>query len=160
MTKRSISRKAFIRIALLGGIGVGAVYIQQRTVSYGLLNFLHWTIRGQLQKVKPPAIVGLSKCSSYSEDLIVYLRNLWNLSEMPDLKGKTILLKPNLLDEIANNNAITNSRIIQAVIALLGEKGVQKITVGDGSAFRRDTSSVVESSGLAEILSSSGIPYS
>jgi uncharacterized protein (DUF362 family) len=159
VTKRSMSRRTFIRLALLGGIGAGAVYLQQQTASYGLLNFLRWTIRGQLQKLKPPAIVGLSKCASYQEDLVTYLGDLWNLSAMPDVKGKTVLLKPNLLDEIDNNYAITNTEVIRSTITLLRESGCNKIAIGDGSAFQRDTGAVVESSGLARVLKSLDVPF-
>jgi uncharacterized protein (DUF362 family) len=159
VTKPTISRRTFIRLALLGGIGAGAAYIQQQTARFGLLNFLRWTLRGQLLKLGPPAIVGLSKCVSYDEDLISYLRDLWNLSAMPDLKGKTVLIKPNLLDEINNNYAITNTEVIRSAVTLFGELGSNKIIVGDGSAFQRDTIEVVERSGLAQILASFGIPF-
>jgi uncharacterized protein (DUF362 family) len=159
MTKRTISRRTFLRLALLGGIGAGAAFIQKQTARFGLLNFLRWSFRGQLQKLKPPAIVGLSKCASYSEDLDQYLHDLWNLSAMPDLKGKTVLLKPNLLDEFNNNFAITNTSIIRSAITLLGELGSKQIVVGDGSAFQRDTGEVVEHSGLAQTLDYFGIQF-
>jgi uncharacterized protein (DUF362 family) len=159
MTRFNISRRAFLRLALLSGIGAGAVYIQHQTAGVGLINILRWSIRGQIQRFKPPAIVGLGKCSSYDDDLVSQLRSLWKISEMPELQGKSILLKPNLLDEIDNNLATTNPFIVSAVIALLDELGARKVTVGDGSAFRRDTYSVVKSCGLAKQLESQGIPF-
>lgn len=159
MTVPKVSRRAFIRLALLGGIGAGIAYIQHQTAGVGLLNFIRWSFRGQLQWLKPPAIVGLGKCPSYDEDLGSYLRELWDLSEMPDLRGKSILVKPNLLDEVDNNIATTHPRIVAAVLDLLGELGVSKIVVGEGSAFRRDTYSVVKSCGLSQILDSHGIPF-
>lgn len=159
MPKMAISRRAFLRIALLGGIGAGAAFIQQKTAGIGMLNFLRWTIRGQLVRLKPAAIVGLAKCASYEENLLSYLRNLWDISEMPDPSGKSILVKPNLLDEIEGDFAATNPKVVSAAIELLKELGAGTIVVGEGSAFRRDTSSLVRSSGLAKFLELQSIAF-
>ena len=159
MTKPNISRRSFLRIALLGGIGAGAAYIHHQTASYGLLNFLRWSIRGQLYKFYPPAIVGLGKCTSYEGDVINTLRNLWQISDMPDVRGKSVLIKPNLLDEVNDNLATTNPKFVGAVLDLLAEMGVGKIMVGEGSAFRRDSYSVAENCGLARELDLHAVPF-
>jgi len=159
MTRQKVSRRTFIRLALLGGIGAGVAYIQHQTAGVGMLNIVRWSLRGQMQWLKPPAIVGLGKCASYDVDLVSYLRELWDISEMPDLRGKSILVKPNLLDEIDNIIATTNPQLVGAVVDLLREMGVSKVVVGEGSAFRRDTYSVVKSCGLSQILDSHGVPF-
>ena len=159
MSKPGLSRRNFIRLALLGGIGAGAIYIQHQTAGLGFLNWLRWSVRGQLQRLKPPAVVGLAKCANYDEDLISSLRNLWKLSAMSDINGKTILVKPNLVDESDDFLATANPKLVGAVLDLLRENGAGTLVVGDGSAFRRDTYSVVQSCGLAEQLDSRGIPF-
>jgi uncharacterized protein (DUF362 family) len=78
---------------------------------------------------------------------------------MPDLRGKNILVKPNLLDEVDSNLAATNTKVVGAVLDLLGELGVRHVVVGDGSAFNRDTHSVVVISGLAQVLDSHGVTF-
>ncbi len=159
MPKRVFSRRAFIRMAMLGGIGAGVAYIQHQTSEMGLLNFLRWSIRGQLKKLEPAAVVGLGRCDSYDADLHKALRDLWAISEMPAIQGKSILVKPNMLDQVDENIATTHPLIIAALIDLLGELGASKVSVGDGSAFRRDTYSVARSCGLAQVLDSRGIPF-
>jgi uncharacterized protein (DUF362 family) len=159
MAKPTISRRAFVRLALLGGIGAGAVYIEHQTASLGLLNFLRWSIRGQLLRFRPAAIVGLGQCASYEDDLLSALRSLWNISHMPVVEGKTIFVKPNMLDVIDENIATTHPLFVGAVLDLLGELGASSIMVGDGSAFRRDTYSVAKCCGLAEILEDRNIPF-
>ncbi len=159
MAKATISRRTFIRMALLTGIGAGAVYIEHQTANMGLLNFLRWSIRGQLQRFKPASIVGLGQCASYDGDLITVLRELWNISQMPVIEGKTILVKPNMLDVIDENNATTHPKLIGAVLEFLGELGAGTITVGDGSAFRRDTYTVAKNCGLVEVLEAQKIPF-
>jgi uncharacterized protein (DUF362 family) len=159
MSKQLISRRAFIRIALLGGIGAGLTYIQQKTFDSGTLKFYRWMIRGQFQRIKPPAIVGLAKCSSYSDDLVSKLRDLWGISEMPDLRDKNILIKPNLINSGTGNLAHTHPLVVGAVIELLKELGVKQIVVAEGSGFLRDTYSIAKSSGLLEVLDSHDVPF-
>jgi uncharacterized protein (DUF362 family) len=159
MSKQIISRRAFIRLALLGGIGAGLTFIQKKTIDSGTLKFYRWMIRGQFQRIKPPAIVGLAKCTSYSDDLVSTLRDLWDISEMPDLSEKNILIKPNLIDSGKDNLAPTNPLVVGAVIELLEELGVKKIVVAEGSGFLRDTYSLAKSSGLLEVLGSHDIPF-
>src|SRR4030042_2332455 len=159
MSNRKISRRTFIRLGLLGGIGSGLAYIQHKTSDFGMLNFLRWRLRGELQNITHPAVVGLEKCTSYDDDLVTKLRNLWAISNMPDLQGKRILIKPNLLDHVRGNLATTSPMVIGAILDLLAEMGAGMVVVGDGSAFRRDTISVLRSCGLSEVLEEGGITF-
>jgi len=154
-----ISRRAFVRLALLGGIGAGAIYIERQTADIGLLNFLRWSIRGQLQRLKPPSIVGLAMCASYHDDLLSSLRYLWNASEMPSVDGKNILLKLNMLDVVEEDMGTTHPKIVAAVLDLLAELGAGSIVVGDGSFFRRDTYAVAKSCGVVDVVDSHGVPF-
>jgi uncharacterized protein (DUF362 family) len=107
----------------------------------------------------PTAIVGLDKCISYNDDLVSKLRNLWNISEMPDLRDKRILVKPNLLDQIDGNLATTSPIVVGAVLDLLAEMHVSELVVADGSSFRRDTYSIVKSCGLSSVLDERNIKF-
>ena len=158
MKKKVINRRNFIRLALLGGIGAGVAYIHNQTAEIGLLNFLRWSIRGGLEWFKPPAIVGLAAVNTY-EAIGSSIHDLWKIAEMPDLSGKNIIVKPNLLDEVENELATTNPKVVGAVLDLLIESGAKQIVVGDGSAFQRDTSSVAKRCGLLTELDSRGIPF-
>jgi uncharacterized protein (DUF362 family) len=64
-----------------------------------------------------------------------------------------------LIDEVDNDLATTNPKLVGAVLDLLSELGAGKVVVGDGSAFRRDTYSVVKSSGLAQELDLRSVPF-
>ena len=158
MKQKVLNRRNFIRLALLGGIGAGAAYIQHQTAQVGLLNFLRWSIRGQLERFKPAAIVGLAAVDDY-ETIASSIAELWKLAEMPDLSGKSILVKPNLLDEVENRLATTHPKVVGAVLDVLIEQGVKQVIVADGSAFQRDTASVARRCGLLQELDSRGIPF-
>src|SRR4030066_495139 len=157
--KPIITRRAFIRLTLLGGIGAGLAYMQHRTADLGMLNFIRWSFRGQLQRIRRPTTVGLAKCASYEEDLVQILHDLWNISDMPDVSGKSILVKPNLLNEVDNNLATTPPRVVGAILEMLEKLGASKVVVADGSAFQRDTYSVVKICGLKKELDAREIPF-
>ena len=159
MTSPTLSRRAFLRLAALGGIGIGIAIIQRNTAHLGAWNFIRWVLRAQLKRLSPAAVVGLGQCSSYSDNILDCLRQVWMEAEMPDLRGKRILVKPNLLDVVEGYPATTAPQVVAAVLDLLAEMGVDEVTVGDGSAFRRDTYSVVESCGLSQLLNARGVPF-
>jgi uncharacterized protein (DUF362 family) len=154
-----MSRRSFLRIMALAGIGAGIAVIHRQTASVGTLNFLRWTLRGQMRRLAPPAVVALGYCPTYDQDILTNLRELWRLAEMPDVSGKRLLVKPNLVDVIEGRPTVTAPEVVGAVVDLLREEGAAEIVVGDGSAFRRDTCAVAASCGLLEVLSARQVPF-
>jgi uncharacterized protein (DUF362 family) len=159
MPEHPISRRNFLRLLALAGIGAGIAIIQRQTASVGALNFLRWSLRGQIRRLAPPAVVALGYCPTYDQEILPHLRELWRLAEMPEVSGKRLLVKPNLVDVIDGHPTATAAEVVGAVVDLLREKGAAEIFVGDGSAFRRDTQAVAASCGLLEILSARQVPF-
>jgi uncharacterized protein (DUF362 family) len=159
MAKPEISRKAFIRIAALAGIGAGVAIIDRNTQPVGALNFVRWMVRAQVNKLKSPAVVALGGCPGYGDDILGCLERSWELAEMPNIQGSSVLIKPNLVDSIQDHPATTAPEVVGGIIDLLNKRGVREIVVGDGSAFRRDTGSIVHSVGLMEVLGHRGVPF-
>jgi len=59
-------------------------------------------------------------------------------SDFPDVCGKKVLLKPNILSDAAPDKAITtHPSILKAVIQIVKEKGAQKIYVGDSPSIQK-----------------------
>jgi len=77
--------------------------------------------------------ISIVECNDYTgENLQKALREAVNKSPMPIIKGKTILLKPNILSDSASSACITtNPEFLRQVIRLLKEEGASKIYVGD-----------------------------
>ncbi len=147
-----MSRRTFLRLALLLGTGVAALGLDRATQPAGLARVLPWLARGQAQRLAgQPALVGLASCSSY-DDARDCIADLWRQSAMPTVAGKRVLVKPNLLDIIDGHPVTTAPQVIAAVLDVLAELGAAELVVGDGSAFRRDAWPVVEASGLASVL--------
>ncbi|MHC1693476.1 MAG: DUF362 domain-containing protein [Sphaerochaetaceae bacterium] len=77
--------------------------------------------------------VAITHCDTYTaEHLLESLRIICDAALMPDPKGKTVLLKPNILSDAPVEKSITtHPQIIRAMIRLLKERGALRILVGD-----------------------------
>ncbi|MCZ2154643.1 MAG: DUF362 domain-containing protein, partial [Bryobacterales bacterium] len=74
----------------------------------------------------------------------------------PDLRGKRVLLKPNLV-EYARGAAInTHPMLIAAVIEALRRRGAASVVVAEGPGHIRDTELLLEESGLQSQLDAVG----
>lgn len=159
---RRFSRRTFLRLAALGGIGAGLAVIQRITAPFGPLNYYRWLLRGQAQRwVGAPAIVALGQCAPLYDaaEIARTLRECWRLADMPTVRGKRILIKPNLVDVVENHPATTAPEVVGALVDMLAELGAAEIIVGDGPAFRRDAVAVAEECGLAAILAARGVRF-
>ncbi|HBY93824.1 MAG TPA: hypothetical protein DEP84_07605, partial [Chloroflexi bacterium] len=114
---------------------------------------------GAARRVSAPAPVALLRADGYNDQLLSRLRSGWSLAGMPSVAGKRILIKPNLVDHVANHPAATDARLVAATIDLLRGAGAAEIIVGDGPAFRRDGWAVAGETGLLEVLEARRIPF-
>jgi uncharacterized protein (DUF362 family) len=150
---RRLSRRAFLRLALLGGIGASAAVIYKNTERIGLVNLLRWYLRGQTERFASPARVALAACASYEADIMNALRQGWQDAGAPDLRGARVVIKPNLVDFIPGHPSFTHPRVVQALIQFLqDEQRVRSVVVGEGMTFRRDSEAVLVQSGFAQML--------
>jgi uncharacterized protein (DUF362 family) len=161
MPVRCLSRRAFIRLATLGGIGVALAALEVRTRPLGPVRSVRWAARGEVQRLAgPPATVALGNCPTYDEATVLdCLREVWRQAEMPDVAGKRVLVKPNLIDVIEGHPVTTGPSVVAGVVTLLRELGAAEIAVGDGPGFRREAWPVVQASGLAAALAPLKMPF-
>ena len=77
--------------------------------------------------------VAITHCNTYSdEDLYPALKEIIREGNMPDVRGKKILLKPNILSDANPDKAITTRpEVLKNLIIILYEMGAKKIYVGD-----------------------------
>jgi len=76
------------------------------------------------------------------------------------LKGKAVLLKPNLVEPSAVAPHInTHPRFVQAVADAFRRAGARKVVVAEGQGHVRDTELVLDLSGLRGILDEARLPF-
>lgn len=79
------------------------------------------------------ATVGIVKCISYNTDEVYNaVKDAVLACQFPDVKGKTVLVKPNILSDADPSQCITtNPEVVRAVIKLLKNKGASTVYCGD-----------------------------
>ncbi len=155
-----ISRRGFLRLALLGAIAASAGVIYKSTEAVGFERWFRWMARGNAVKFfAPHSRVALAACESYEADVLAILRGAWRDANLPDLRGARIVLKPNLVDFIAGHPTFTHPRITQAMIQLARELGAREIVVAEGTTFRRDPQAILDATGYTDLLAHEKISF-
>jgi uncharacterized protein (DUF362 family) len=100
---------------------------------------------------RPRSRVAVLRSESYSQSLNELLRRGLDLFHL-DVRGKTVLLKPNLVDYIPGNHINTHPLLVSAAIECFRELGAADVIVGEGPGHQRDTELILSESGMKEAL--------
>jgi uncharacterized protein (DUF362 family) len=76
-----------------------------------------------------------------------------------DVRGKTVLLKPNLVDYVPGNQINTHPLFVSAAVECFRRLGAKKVLVGEGPGHQRDTELVLAESGFREELRQVKVPF-
>jgi len=149
-----------LRLALLAGIGGGAFAIDRATQPVGFSTWAGWLAQGYrrrfLQAASTVAVVG---APDYGSSLLSRLEAGWKLANAPDVRGRRVLIKPNLVDHIAGRPTTTDARLIRALVSLLRQRGAADVLVADAPAFRKDPLPILDGTGFAEMLTALNVPF-
>jgi uncharacterized protein (DUF362 family) len=140
-----MNRRSFLTgMGGLAAVGLGANLIRE------------WQERSQ------SAQVFIAKATSYQADLESIigdgLRNL-GLS-YPWVKGRTVLLKPNLVEPTQSSPHInTHPMVVRAAAEVFRRWGAREVIVADGPGHCRDGQLVLDQSGLGAVLKESSLEF-
>jgi uncharacterized protein (DUF362 family) len=76
-----------------------------------------------------------------------------------DVRGASVLLKPNFIEFDASTSVNTDPRVVVATVTAMRRLGAAAVVVGEGPGHRRDTQYVIEASGLGDALRHSGARF-
>jgi uncharacterized protein (DUF362 family) len=99
----------------------------------------------------PHSRVAILAAESYSDELENVLYSGLELFHL-DVRGKTVLLKPNLVDYVPGNHINTHPLLVAAAVECFRRLGAKNVLVGEGSGHQRDTELVLLESGFSEEL--------
>lgn len=102
--------------------------------------------------------VAILRAETYSQKLGEVLRDGFDLFHL-DVRGKTVLLKPNLVDYIPGNHINTHPQLVFAAVECFRRLGAADVVVGEGPGHQRDTELVLFESGMAEELRLQKAPF-
>lgn len=108
---------------------------------------------------RPPrsrvAILPASQYSEKLEDLLWRGLGLFHLN----IKGKSVLLKPNVVDYIPGAGINTNPLLIVAAAECFRRLGARQVIVGEGPGHQRDTQLLLAESGLSSLLKEQQVTF-
>ena len=105
-----------------------------------------------------PASAAVLRATSYDGDLTSLL--LDGLREVgADVRRKSVVLKPNLVEFFADTSVNTDPRVVVAAADALRKLGASSVTVAEGPGHRRDTEAVVIATGLRAALDDAKLPF-
>lgn len=133
------------RRSLLGGVALAA--------TTGLA--LQQANRYHIPRRRPQrSRVAILRCDRYESVQPVIDDGLRLLA--PDVRGKRVLLKPNLVEYTPGAAINTHPMLIAAVIEALRRRGAASVVVAEGPGHIRDTELLLEDSGLQSQLDAVG----
>jgi uncharacterized protein (DUF362 family) len=102
--------------------------------------------------------VAILPVTQYSEKLSGVLWDGLKLFNL-DVSGKSVLLKPNLVDYIPEAEINTHPLLVAAAAECFRRLGAKRVTVAEGPGHQRDTQLVVQATGLEQYLKEQRIPF-
>ncbi len=155
--KKGLSRREFFYLGL-GGLAVGL-----SAYSLWQSQWRKWGMAPAALKPKSQeASVFIARVEDYEGDLAGVMRA--GLAELgvtaAAVKGKKILLKPNLVEPRAGEIHInTHPLVVRGAVETFLSLGAAAVMVAEGPGHRRDTLLVLEDSGLGKVLVEDRIPF-
>jgi len=116
------------------------------------------------QLVKGPASgtllqVALIPCPDYGpENLAAAIRAGWRSSRPPDVRGKRVVIKPNIADFSAERPIHTDPRLVESLILQLKKLEAREIILAEGPPHNRDTEWLFRKSGFEALAKRQSVP--
>jgi uncharacterized protein (DUF362 family) len=107
---------------------------------------------------RPRSRVAILAADSYSENLEQILRHGLDLFDL-NVRGRSVLLKPNLVDYIPGNHINTHPLLVASAVECFRRLGAKTVLVGEGPGHQRDTELVLFESGFEDQLRRQRIPF-
>jgi uncharacterized protein (DUF362 family) len=102
--------------------------------------------------------VAVLRASTYDGDLEGVVLDGLRLVRA-DVRGKSVLLKPNLVEFVKGSSINTDPRMVVAAANALRRMGASSVVVAEGPGHRRDTEAIALASGLLEALDDAGLRF-
>jgi uncharacterized protein (DUF362 family) len=114
----------------------------------------------QLRPLDPQSAVHIAPVGDYNADLAdVVKRQYESFRERVPLKGKRVVLKPNLVEYHRDKVINTNPNVVAAVIELCQREGASEVIVAEGPGHWRNVEYLVSASGLGDVLRHYKVPF-
>ena len=126
------------------------------------LKFRSWAVEAacRLRPVASETAVHIAPVTDYNTDLADVLRRQYEtFRDKVPLKGKRVVLKPNLVEYRREKVINTHPHVVAAAIELCKREGAAEVIVAEGPGHWRNVEYLVSASGLGDVLRHHGVPF-
>src|SRR2546430_1776581 len=118
------------------------------------------SVRWDRDAYRKPATsrVAILEAKSYQAPLEEIIRRGIHLFKL-DLKGKRIVLKPNLVEFDPKGVINTHPSVIEAAISSFRSLGAREVVVAEGPGHRRDSEYLLAASGIYDVINEHRVRY-
>jgi uncharacterized protein (DUF362 family) len=99
----------------------------------------------------PAPLVSIVRAGSYSGDLFDKVRRLIAEHKL-DVRGKRVVLKPNLVEFDPGTTINTHPAVVEAAIEAFRSAGAAEVRIAEGPGHRRNTLELAEAAGYFQIV--------
>jgi uncharacterized protein (DUF362 family) len=115
---------------------------------------------GNLRQPPPQTAVHIARAADYNADLADVLgRQYESFRDRVPLKGKRVVLKPNLVEYHRDKVINTHPHVVAAAIELCRREGAAEVIVAEGPGHWRNVEYLVQASGLGDVLRHYNVPF-
>jgi uncharacterized protein (DUF362 family) len=115
---------------------------------------------GSLRQLPVNSSVHIGRAADYQQNLADILHKQFeHFRPLVPLKGKRVVLKPNLVEYHRDKVINTNPFVVSAVIELCKREGAADIIVAEGPGHWRNVEYLVSASGLGDVLKAHNVPF-
>jgi uncharacterized protein (DUF362 family) len=113
-----------------------------------------------LRDLGPQTQVHIAPAGNYNDDLADVVRRQYDhFRERVPLKGKRVVLKPNLVEYHRDKVINTHPHVVAAVIELCRREDAAEVIVAEGPGHWRNVEYLVAASGLGDVLRHYKVPF-
>ena len=142
-----MNRREFIKISVAGSLSA---------IGAGCRPSVRWD-RDAFRKPMTSQ-VAILEARSYEASLENIIRRGIDLFKL-DLKGKRVVLKPNLVEFDPQGVINTHPAVIEAAVGAFRSLGAQEVVVAEGPGHRRDTEYLLTASGIYDVIREHRVRY-
>jgi uncharacterized protein (DUF362 family) len=124
--------------------------------------FRGWVVNtsGKFRPLPPTPAVHVARAESYDAPLVDILAKQYeHFREYVPVRGKRVVLKPNLVEYRREKVINTDPRVVGAVIELFKNEGAAEVVVAEGPGHWRNVQFLVNESGLGAVLQRHGVKF-
>jgi len=113
-----------------------------------------------MRPLPPTSAVHIAEAESYEAPLADILQSQFeHFRQFVPIRGKRVLLKPNLVEYHKDRVINTDPRFVDAVIELFQREGASEVVVAEGPGHWRNVQFLVNESGLGDVLRKRGVKF-